>query len=169
MQPVCTGMPQLTLVTRKGGRHAIRMTALLQILAVLVAGVGVAIQPPTNAALARVAGSVWLAALISFVVGTATLLVIWAIDRTPLSNTRGAPWWAWLGGFYGAAFVAALAFAAPRLGLATALTMAIASQLATALILDHFGLLGLKTQPVTLMRLAGVGCVLAGVVLMRRG
>ncbi|MGJ3626193.1 DMT family transporter [Sphingomonas sp. MMS24-JH45] len=55
-------------------------------------------QPPTNAALAKASGSVWLAALISFSIGTAVLLVVWAFDRTPLSAAKGAPWWAWLGG-----------------------------------------------------------------------
>ena len=44
------------------------MPQLLPLLAVLIAGLGVAIQPPTNAALAKASGSVWLAALISFAV-----------------------------------------------------------------------------------------------------
>lgn len=145
------------------------MNALFPVLAVIVAGLGVALQPPTNAALARTAGSVWLASLVSFCVGSATLLVIWAFDRTPLTALRGAPWWAWLGGFYGAAFVAALAFAAPRLGLAATLTIAIASQLATALVIDRYGLLGLEQQPLTAGRIAGVALVLVGVVVVRRG
>lgn len=145
------------------------MPTLLPIIAVLIAGIGVAVQPPTNAALARASGSVWLAALISFTVGTLALLAVWAVDRTPLSAARAAPWWAWLGGLYGACFVAALAFATPRLGLAVTLTAAVASQLATALLLDRFGLFGLPQQAVTPGRLAGVALVLAGVVLVRRG
>ncbi|HWU73528.1 MAG TPA: DMT family transporter, partial [Sphingomonas sp.] len=91
------------------------------------------------------------------------------IDRTPPAALRGAPAWAWAGGFYGACFVAAMAYAAPRLGLATTLTIAIATQLATALVLDHFGLLGLKVAPISLGKIAGVVLVLAGVVLVRRG
>lgn len=145
------------------------MQAFLPILAVLIAGIGVAVQPPTNAALARTSGSVTLAALISFAVGTMVLLIAWAVDRTPPSALRGAPWWAWFGGFYGAAFVAALAFATPRLGLAVTLTIAIASQLATALALDRFGLFALPQQAITPGRLAGVALVLVGVVLVRRG
>ena len=143
--------------------------SLLPVLAVLIAGIGLAVQPPTNAELARASGSVWLAALVSFLVGTVALLAIWAVDRTPPSALRGAPWWAWLGGFYGAAFVAAMAFAAPRLGLAVTLTIAIASQVATAVVIDHYGLLGLREQPVTVGRVAGIALVLAGVVLVRRG
>jgi transporter family-2 protein len=145
------------------------LQALFPILAVLMAGIGVALQPPTNAALAKVSGSVWLAALISFAVGTAALFVVWLVDRTPLSAARGAPWWAWLSGFYGAAFVAALAFATPRLGLAVTLTVAVASQLVTAMLLDRFGLLGLPQQPITPTRAIGVALVILGVVVVRRG
>lgn len=145
------------------------MQALFPILAVLIAGIGVALQPPTNAALAKASGSVWLAALISFAVGTAALLIVWLFDRTPLSAARSAPWWAWAGGFYGAAFVAALAFVTPRLGLAVTLTAAIASQLVTAMLIDRFGLLGLPQQPITPTRAIGVALVIIGVVVVRRG
>ena len=145
------------------------MAALLPIVIVFLAGIGLAVQPPTNAALAQASGSVWLAALVSFMVGTSVLAIIWAVfDRTAFASLSGVRWWAWLGGFYGAAFVAALAYAAPRLGLAVTLTIAIASQLATALILDHYGLLGLKGAPVSATKLAGVALVVGGVLLVRR-
>lgn len=140
------------------------------VLFVLLAGIGLAVQAPTNAALAKASGSVLLAALVSFVAGSVVLALTWAaIDRTAPSALRGAPAWAWAGGLYGACFVAAMAYAAPRLGLATTLTIAIASQLATALVLDHFGLLGLRVAPISLGKIAGVVLVLAGVVLVRRG
>ena len=140
------------------------------LLFVLLAGVGLAVQAPTNAALAKASGSVLLAALVSFIAGSVVLALTWAaIDRTAPTALRGAPAWAWAGGLYGACSVAAMASAAPRLGLATTLTIAIASQLATALLLDHFGLLGLKVAPISLGKVAGVVLVLAGVVLVRRG
>jgi transporter family-2 protein len=144
--------------------------ALLPFVAVFIAGIGLAIQPPTNASLAKVSGSVALAALISFAVGTVILSVAWlALDRGTPSGLRNAPWWAWFGGLYGAFFVAAFAFAAPRIGLSVALMLAIASQIATALVLDHFGLLGLNVSPMSFGKMAGAVLVLAGVVLVRRG
>ncbi|MEG3082381.1 DMT family transporter [Sphingomonas sp. PB2P12] len=146
------------------------MAAFFPILIVLLAGIGLAVQPPTNAALAKVSGSVWLASLVSFAIGTAVLFAIWAAtDRTMPATLKGAPSWAWLGGFYGACFVAALAYATPRLGLASALTIAVGSQLVTALILDRFGLLGLSAQPLSLARIAGVVLVIGGVLLVRAG
>lgn len=137
---------------------------------VLVAGVGLAMQAPTNAALARHSGSVLLAALTSFVVGGVILLIAWlALDRTSPAGLRHVPAWTLTGGLYGAVFVAAMAFAAPRLGLATTLTIAIASQLIVALALDHFGWLELPAVPISWPKVGGVVLILVGVFLVRRG
>ncbi len=146
------------------------MSALFPVLAVLLAGIGVALQPPTNAALAKAGGSVVLASLISFAVGTAILLAAWLASRQGhLSGLRDAPAWTWLGGLYGACFVAALAFAAPKLGLASTLTIAIASQVVAALALDRMGALGLAQTPLSVGRVAGAALVIAGAVLVRKG
>ena len=146
------------------------MNLFLPILATIVAGIGVAIQTPTNATLARTSGSVVLAALISFLVGTLAIAILWAaIDRTPPALLRAAPPWAWAGGLYGAVFVMVAAYAAPRLGVASMLTIAIVGQLVAALVIDHFGLLGMRIEPVSPVRLAGLALVVAGVVLVRRG
>lgn len=145
------------------------MAAIFPFLVTILAGVALAVQPPVNATLAR-GGSVILAALISFAVGTAILFGIWAtLDRAPTGGLKEVPWWAWTGGAYGVVFVSAAAFAAPRLGLASMLTIAIASQLVAALVIDHFGLIRLAQTPLTPLRALGVLLVLAGVVLVRRG
>ena len=90
--------------------------ALLPLIAVLLAGIGIAVQAPTNAALAKTSGSVVLAALVSFLVGALLLAAAWAaFDRTAPAALKGTPGWAWLGGVYGAGFVAAMAYAAPAM------------------------------------------------------
>ena len=143
---------------------------LLPALLVLAAGVMIAVQAPTNAILAKAGGSPVLAALISFVVGTAALFAAWLAsgNRPSASAFAGLPWYAWIGGLYGAFFVGAAAFAAPRIGLASMVTIAIAGQLAAALLLDHYGALGLSREPVNLGRIAGALLVVGGVVLVRR-
>jgi transporter family-2 protein len=81
---------------------------------------------------------------------------------------RQVPWYAWLGGFYGAFFVAVAAFGAPRVGMGVLLTAAVAGQLAAALVLDHYGLFGLDRHPVNITRAAGLVLVLLGAVLVRK-
>lgn len=143
---------------------------LVPVLLVLFGGAMIAIQAPTNAMLAKAGGSPVLAALISFLVGTAGLLVVWlASGNRPASSAfAGLPWYAWIGGLYGAFFVAIAAFAAPRIGLASLITIGIAGQIAAALWLDHIGALGLQREPISLGRVAGALLVIAGVVLVRR-
>ncbi|MFN3352816.1 MAG: DMT family transporter [Brevundimonas sp.] len=140
------------------------------VAAVIVGGALTALQGPTNARLAGAVASPVNAALISFAVGTAVLAVLAAALRTPpdLAATRALPFWAWLGGAYGAVFVVAAAFAVPRLGVASTITLMIAGQLVLSLILDHFGWLGVPRQPMSMGRLAGVALVMLGVFLVRR-
>lgn len=147
------------------------MTSWLPTLLMLVAGVCAATQTPTNALLATGVRSPVNAALISFAVGTAVLLVAAAVVRVrpDWSAVRALPPYAWLGGAYGAFFVVAAAYSAPRIGVAATLTLLVAGQLAAAALLDQFGALGVPARPLTPVRLAGLGLVLAGVVLVRRG
>ncbi len=140
-------------------------------LLVLVSGALLSVQAPLNAALARAVGGPVNAALVSFLVGTAALLVAAGVLRAAPDGAalRALPWWAWLGGLCGAGFVSIAAFAAPRLGVATMLTLGVASQLVAALVLDHYGAFGIARQGVSGARLLGVALVIAGAVLVRRG
>ena len=146
------------------------MAILIPILLVFIAGAMVALQAPTNSMLARAGGSPILAALISFTVGTIALLIVWLMsgNRPGTAVFAGLPWYAWIGGLYGAVFVAVAAYAAPIIGLATLITVGIAGQIAMALWMDHIGALGLPRDPVNLGRLAGALLVVAGVILVRR-
>ncbi len=146
------------------------MAFLIPILLVFFAGGMVALQAPTNSMLAKAGGSPILAALISFTVGTMALLVVWLMsgNRPGTTAFAGLPWYAWIGGLYGAVFVAVAAYAAPKIGLATLITVGIAGQIAMALWMDHIGALGLPREPINLGRIGGALLVLAGVVLVRR-
>jgi transporter family-2 protein len=144
--------------------------ALLSLILAVIGGVLLAVQAPTNAILGKASGSPVVAAFISFVIGSLALGAVVAVTSGRLfaPGLKQVPWYAWLGGFYGAFFVAVAAFAAPRVGVGVLLTAAVAGQLAAALVLDHYGLLGLERHPVTLTRAAGLVLVLAGAVLVRR-
>ncbi len=145
--------------------------ALLTIALAVVAGALIAIQAPTNAMLSRPLDSPISAAFVSFVVGTVALglLAFLLPSRPDAAGVRALPWYIWLGGLYGAFFVAVAAFGAPRVGVAVLLTAAIAGQLVAAMLLDHYGLLGLPRQPIGVERILGLALVLGGVILVRRG
>ena len=54
-------------------------------------------------------------------------------------------------------------------GVGPLLTAAIAGQLIGAVMLDHYGLIGLARQPLSVEKIAGVVLVLVGAALVRRG
>jgi len=103
-------------------------------------------------------------------VGTAALGVMAMVlqARPDITAARALPWYAWVGGLYGAIFVVAAAWGVPRLGVALTITLMVAGQLLVGLILDHFGAFGAPQHPVSLGRAAGVVLVLAGVLMVRR-
>ena len=144
---------------------------LLPIVLVFAAGGLISLQAPTNALLARAGGSPVIAALISFAVGTVALMVVALASgpRPAAAAFARLPAYAWLGGVYGACYVAIAAFAAPRIGLGSLVTIGIAGQILMAIALDHFGMLGLAREPVSLLRIGGAALVLAGVVMVRKG
>jgi transporter family-2 protein len=144
--------------------------ALVSVVLAVIGGGVLAVQAPTNALLGKASGSAIVAAFISFLIGTIALggAVATTSGRLFAPGLKQVPWYAWVGGFYGAFFVAVAAFGAPRVGVGVLLTAAIAGQLAAALVLDHFGLLGLARHPVTITRAAGLVLVLVGAALVRK-
>ena len=143
---------------------------IFSLIAVVLAGGATALQAPTNAKLMTAVGSPVNAAFVSFAVGTVALgcLAVALQTRPDVGAMKALPWWAWMGGLYGCAFVVSAAWGVPRLGVATTITVMIAGQLLLSLALDHFGALGVEKQPLSLGRIVGVALVIGGVVLVRR-
>lgn len=144
--------------------------SLLSMIAVILAGGATALQAPTNARLMGAVGSPVNAAFVSFAVGTAALGILAVIlqARPDVAAARGLPWYAWVGGLYGAIFVVSAAWGVPRLGVAMTITLMVAGQLLIGIVLDHFGAFGMPAQPISWGRVAGIGLVIAGVVMVRK-
>lgn len=137
----------------------------------IVAGFGLSAQVGMNSQLRRTLQSANIAALISFLVGTLGLIVLLLATRAEMptrESLASVPMWAWLGGLLGAFYVASSTVVAAQLGTTSLLALALLGQLATALVLDHYGWLGLPENPITLTRLAGVCLLGAGVWLITR-
>ncbi len=138
---------------------------------VAVGGAILAIQTAVNGRLGTELSSPLLATTVSFLVGTVALVAYLAATRTALPGggvLGRIPWWAWTGGLLGATYLMAVITAVPRLGVAVTMTLVVAGQTLMAVILDHYGLLGLDRHPATLPRLVGVVLVILGVLLVRR-
>ena len=148
-------------------------TVLLVVLAAL-AGMILPMQPGINSMLQSKLGSAWVAALVSFTVGTLILLATVALLRVSanpnilpdLPSIRSAPWWAWLGGLIGAIFVSSSIVLAPKLGAVLFVGAVVFGQMFSSVLLDQFGAVGYAKQSVNPGRLAGVLLILIGVAMI---
>ncbi len=142
------------------------------ILLVFVVGALIAAQPGVNGQLGRRLGSPFDAALVSFGIGLAAVVVVTALVRRRLpapADVFALPAWMWLGGgLLGATFVTTSIFVAPRIGATLFFALIVAGQMTGALVLDHFGWIGFPHDPVSMTKLLGVFLVIGGVVLISR-
>ena len=144
------------------------MSTLSLVLITFFGGLAATLQPSINARLAQKVGLIE-SAFVSFFVGTIVLLVV--ALATPGGSLRSIPdarWWELTGGFLGALFVTTTILAVPRIGTTAAMAIIITAQLSVGLVLDHFGLFGLRHIPLDFRRLAGVALLALGVVLTLR-
>lgn len=141
------------------------MNAAYYLLAVC-AGLGITLQTTLNSQIAKgVGGDSVAAALFSFTAG-AVCLGVFSLMRggivASLAAIPAQPWWSLLGGLLGAGALLSYVVLAPKIGLSALLGLAIAGQIVSSLVIDHFGLMGASERPVSLVKLAGSMVMLAG-------
>jgi len=142
----------------------------LPIVLAVASGISVIVQQALNANLRAALGSAAWSGFTSYLVGTICMVLLALALRDPVPSAAVAarvPWWAWSGGLFGAIFIALAILLIPKIGAATFVALLVTGQMLAALTLDHFGLLGVPVQPATLVRMAGAGFLILGVVLIR--
>ena len=143
----------------------------LFIVIALLLGAVLPIQAAINTRLSKTVGTPVLAAFVSFAVGTIALFLYLLFTRQ--LSTQGmpiqqSPWWIWTGGLLGVFFVAGIVMVLPKLGTVLAFSLVLGGQMLTAIIIDHFGWLGVSIREISVGRIAGVLLLIIGVILIRK-
>jgi len=130
----------------------------------------VALQAPINSGLGKAIGT-WQAAFVSFAIGTAALAFIAALATGGLGQigeARHVSWYYLTGGLLGAAYVTSILVSVRTLGAGGIVAATVAAQLAVSVVVDHFGLIGVTKQPITVAKLVGVALLGVGTYLVVR-
>lgn len=145
------------------------MTNIIFLLIAFAVGVALSVQAAANGQLAvAMGGNTLAAAFYSFLTGTIVLTVIAVLNgnlTASLSVLPAQPWEYLIGGLLGAAAISGTILLAPRIGLANLLALVIAGQLLSSLAIDNFGMLGVATRSVSLIKTIGALAMIAGVLL----
>lgn len=139
----------------------------LPMLTAFMAGTLIPVQAASGATLGRMLGHPLWGAAVALGIGVVAILIVVILMRLPVPDFQSAvrgPWWMWIGGVTGAVYVATSLALLPKVGASGFLLCVIAGQMIAAMLLDHFGLLGLTAKPVSFGRLMGVGIMLLGLV-----
>jgi transporter family-2 protein len=143
----------------------------LAIVFALVAGAANPFQSATNAELkTQLTQPLW-ATLWVYASGLLGVLLLQAFARQPLPTAQqaaGAHWWAWTGGLISIIATMAGLMLAQKLGSGVFTGLSITASILVSLLIDHFGLMGLRQHAASPMRILGSVLMVAGVWLVTR-
>lgn len=138
----------------------------------ILAGMLLAIQIAINGQLGKVLHSSSHAALVSFFVGTITLIIIVGLkDRSYTSIKepfkQAAPWWIWIGGILGGSYVLINVFLVNQIGNGQTVVLALFGQITGSLLVQQFGLFNSLKNRIQPLQIIGLMVMIAGVFLIR--
>lgn len=140
------------------------------VLLTAVTGGLVALQAPINSMLGKSVGTFQTVAF-SFAIGAIAMAGIAMLTKGglgQLSGLRDVSLLYLTGGLLGAAYVGSVLVTVRYLGLGGVTAATIAAQLAVSVVVDHFGLLGVDKQPISVARVIGVVLLAVGTYLVVR-
>jgi bacterial/archaeal transporter family-2 protein len=139
------------------------------VVAAVVGGV-VVTQGPLNSQLGRTVGGLQ-ASVIALGVSFLAILTLTTITGGigGVRNIGDAPWHVAIGGgLAGALYVGSIVWTVRALGAGGLTAVTIAGQLGVAVVIDHYGWLGVERSPVTAAKVAGIALLALGTWLVIR-
>lgn len=138
----------------------------------ILAGMLLAIQIAVNGQLGKVLHSSSHAALVSFFVGTITLIIIVGLKDRSYTNIKepfkqSAPWWIWIGGILGGSYVLINVFLVNQIGNGQTVVLALFGQITGSLLVQQFGLFNSLKNRIQPLQIIGLMVMIAGVILIR--
>jgi bacterial/archaeal transporter family-2 protein len=137
----------------------------------LAAGIGIPVFAALNSQLGGRIGVPAAAMVVAFGVALAAGIVALALlgQAGSLARVPGHPPHLYLGGLLILFYVLSVTWVAPRFGVGNAIFFVLMGQMISAALIDQFGLFGAAVRPISLERLAGIGLMAGGLVLIQRG
>ena len=137
----------------------------------VIAGLGIALQAASNAALGRATTLPSFATFMSFLLGLVPIFIYYVIESRGFKGGTfvNLKWWYFLGGFLGAFYVFTVLWTVPKLGATVVLSATIVGQVFLSFFIDHFGLLEVHHTPLTVWRLTGTGLIIFGAIVLGIG
>lgn len=136
----------------------------------LIAGALNPVQSAAHGQLNKQLGQTAWAGITIYLVGLTGALIIETFwhERLPWGNIGHVSWWAWTGGLISIASTYAALMLVQKLGSGVFTSLSVTAALLVSVLLDQFGLLGLKQHTLSGGRITGCVLLIGGVWLISR-
>lgn len=146
------------------------MDKLLFSLIAFAGGIFLAVQAGFNSKLGQLLKSPLLAAVsasaFSFIFATSYVTATTRLFPG-ISTLKTIPLYLWFtGGLFSVMGISLYYYTIPRLGISAVVSIGLCGQLLFSLFAGHLGWLDLPPDPVTIKKIAGVACLMAGILLI---
>lgn len=153
-----------------------RATTALIFTFILIGGALRSVEAGCQNSLKLALKNVWLCGVISYTVALTGVVIILAVSRVVSSRSvwptradlKAMPRWAPFGGLTGGATILAMISVASSVGVSTFNALIIAGQMAVALAMDHYGLMGFPRRRANPQRLLACVMIIVGIYLMAK-
>jgi bacterial/archaeal transporter family-2 protein len=134
------------------------------------AGALITMQSVLNAALGKRTGSLGSVLLLTLVSIALLIPLVLLIPGTADLRQLPGPsqWYLYSDGLLGIAILATPIVLVPRIGATATLTALVAGQLTLAVVVDHFGVLGVPRAEITATKILGLALLVGGALLVTR-
>lgn len=144
---------------------------ILYILA-FAGGVFLAIQAGFNTQLGAYLKNPLSAVLISSVfsvIFATTVFIFTAKELPPTSVVYDIPWYLWfIGALFSVVGISLYFYTIPQLGISKMITLGLAGQLIFSVVIGRLGWFNLPSEPISITKMAGVGALLLGIILINK-
>ncbi len=143
--------------------HQIGLGAML-----VVAGLGIPVMASMNAAVGVRLGAPFAAvAVLASVLLIAAAATSFAFESLAVPAVQSVPKAYLAAGILFFFYISTITIGAPRIGIGNAIVLVLLGQITSAVVIDHYGLFGAPSVPISGQRLAGVTLMLGGIYLAR--
>ena len=142
------------------------MQTIIFILASLLMGAMLSVYLPMNSAVSMYLGSTITANITFFFVALISSIAIFAIwgEFGTITKIGEVPFWLYLTGVFSAFMILGTTYLIPKIGMRQFFILTISGQILTAIILGHFGFLGMPRDIISIKKIIGAVLVVLGAV-----
>jgi len=129
-------------------------------------GAMLSIYLPMNSAVSRYLESAIAANITFFFVALISSIIIFAVwgEFETIKKIGDVPFWLYLTGVFSAFMILGTTYLIPKIGMRQFFILTISGQILTAIVLSHYGFLGMPKDPISVKKLIGAVLVVFGAI-----